>query len=242
MKRIARSALVEHSAERMYALVEHIEAYPQFLPWCREARVLERGPGRTVATLSVGLKGMRYSFTTENDNRFPVEISLRLLRLCRALRVVDVVLLALRGGAQNPSTALQRGEGLARPAAVLCLGLLVLRGRRRLLVGLLLLFHAFLESLFLFLEARGGGARGRRVAGGRGGRSRRIQRTRGHAGRGWLVAVANGAVLVHPAVQLLRRPGHGKQGERQAHQKRSSHSRVPRSGCGAPQCGAITRV
>jgi ribosome-associated toxin RatA of RatAB toxin-antitoxin module len=78
MKRIARSALVEHSAERMYALVEHIEAYPQFLPWCREARVLERGPGRTVATLSVGLKGMRYSFTTENDNRFPAEIALRL--------------------------------------------------------------------------------------------------------------------------------------------------------------------
>ena len=42
MKRIARSAIVEHPAERMYALVEQIEAYPQFLPWCRDARVLER--------------------------------------------------------------------------------------------------------------------------------------------------------------------------------------------------------
>jgi len=78
MKRIARSALVEHPAERMYALVEHIEAYPQFLPWCREARVLERAPGRTLATLGVGLKGLGYSFTTENENRHPSEIALRL--------------------------------------------------------------------------------------------------------------------------------------------------------------------
>jgi len=78
MKRIARSALVEHPAERMYALVEHVEAYPQFLPWCREARVLERTPGRTVATLSVGLKGLGYSFTTENENRSPSAIVLHL--------------------------------------------------------------------------------------------------------------------------------------------------------------------
>jgi len=78
MKRIARSAIVEHSAARMYALVEAIEAYPQFLPWCREARVLERTAGRTVATLTVGVKGVRYAFTTENRNRPPGEIELQL--------------------------------------------------------------------------------------------------------------------------------------------------------------------
>ena len=79
MKRIARSALVEHSAARMYALVEHVEAYPEFLPWCREARVTARAPGRTVATLVVGLKGLHYAFTTENENRAPASIALRLL-------------------------------------------------------------------------------------------------------------------------------------------------------------------
>nr|ART35613.1 A81 [uncultured bacterium] len=79
MKRIARSALVEHSAAQMYALVERIEAYPEFLPWCREARVRERTPGRTVATLAVGLKGLRYAFTTENENRPPEAIALRLI-------------------------------------------------------------------------------------------------------------------------------------------------------------------
>ena len=79
MKRITRSAIVEHSAADMYALVERIEAYPRFLPWCREARVRERAAGRTVATLAVGLKGMRYAFTTENENREPQAIDLRLL-------------------------------------------------------------------------------------------------------------------------------------------------------------------
>ena len=79
MKRIARSAIVEHAAGELFALVEDIEAYPQFLPWCREARVRERNAGRTVATLAVGLKGVRYEFSTENSNRPPEAIDMRLL-------------------------------------------------------------------------------------------------------------------------------------------------------------------
>jgi ribosome-associated toxin RatA of RatAB toxin-antitoxin module len=79
MKRIVRSAIVEHPARELYALVADIEAYPQFLPWCRGARVRERSPGRTVAALTVGLKGMRYEFSTENRNRPPEAIDLRLL-------------------------------------------------------------------------------------------------------------------------------------------------------------------
>jgi len=68
MKRIARSAIVEHSAAELYALVERIEAYPEFLPWCRAARVGERSAARTVATLTVGMQGVNYEFTTENAN------------------------------------------------------------------------------------------------------------------------------------------------------------------------------
>jgi ribosome-associated toxin RatA of RatAB toxin-antitoxin module len=79
MKRIVRSAIVEHPASALFALVEDIEAYPQFLPWCREARVRERSGGRTVATLAVGLKGVRYEFSTENSNRPPEAIDMRLL-------------------------------------------------------------------------------------------------------------------------------------------------------------------
>lgn len=79
MKRIARSAIVECSAGAFYALVEDIEAYPSFLPWCAAAQVRERVPGRTVATLTLVAKGLRHSFTTENANRPGQAIDLRLL-------------------------------------------------------------------------------------------------------------------------------------------------------------------
>ena len=79
MGTIVRSALVTYSAAEMYALVENIEAYPEFLPWCQSTEVLERGEGRTIARLSVGLKGINQSFTTHNANRPGESIELRLV-------------------------------------------------------------------------------------------------------------------------------------------------------------------
>jgi ribosome-associated toxin RatA of RatAB toxin-antitoxin module len=79
MKRIARSAIVECSAAAFYAMVEDVEAYPSFLPWCAAAQVRERTPGRTVATLSLSAKGIRQSITTENRNRPGRAIDMRLL-------------------------------------------------------------------------------------------------------------------------------------------------------------------
>jgi ribosome-associated toxin RatA of RatAB toxin-antitoxin module len=78
MKRIARSALVEHSAEQLYRLVENIEAYPKFLPWCIGVEV-SRQPGLTHARMTVGMAGLRQSFTTENRNVPGESIDLRLL-------------------------------------------------------------------------------------------------------------------------------------------------------------------
>ena len=79
MRRISRSAIVEHPAQAIYDLVEAIEEYPGFLPWCVAAQVRERQPGRTVATLTVGLKGIRQSFTTENTNRPGESIRMKLI-------------------------------------------------------------------------------------------------------------------------------------------------------------------
>jgi len=79
MKRIARSAIVARPAARVYALVEDIESYPTFLPWCAEAHVHERSPERTVATLVARAAGLRQSFTTENRNRPGEAIEMRLL-------------------------------------------------------------------------------------------------------------------------------------------------------------------
>jgi ribosome-associated toxin RatA of RatAB toxin-antitoxin module len=80
MKRIARSAIVAHSAPALYGLVEDIEAYPRFLPWCLHAHVHERGAGLTRATLTVGLKGIRQSLTTENANRASEAIDMHLIK------------------------------------------------------------------------------------------------------------------------------------------------------------------
>ena len=79
MKRISRSAIVEQSAAELYALVQDIDAYPEFLPWCVAAQVRERSPHRTVATLTVGMKGLKQSFTTENVDREAESIDMKLL-------------------------------------------------------------------------------------------------------------------------------------------------------------------
>jgi ribosome-associated toxin RatA of RatAB toxin-antitoxin module len=79
MSSIVRSAIVGYSAQEMYALVENIEAYPEFMPWCRSTRVVERKDGVTVAALSVGLRGINQSFTTENVNSPGESIRMRLV-------------------------------------------------------------------------------------------------------------------------------------------------------------------
>ena len=79
MRRIQRSAIVESTARQMYDLVEDIESYPEFLPWCSGAHVRERTAGRTVATLDVGMPPMQQSFTTENTNVPGKSIDMRLL-------------------------------------------------------------------------------------------------------------------------------------------------------------------
>jgi ribosome-associated toxin RatA of RatAB toxin-antitoxin module len=65
---ISRSAIVNRSAADMYALVDDVESYPRFLPWCREARVQQEGGGKR-ATLVAGLGGVQQSFTTLNRGR-----------------------------------------------------------------------------------------------------------------------------------------------------------------------------
>jgi ribosome-associated toxin RatA of RatAB toxin-antitoxin module len=80
MKQIARSAIVEHTAQEMFALVDDIESYPRFLPWCTAARVDARTPASVRATLTVGVRGVRQSFTTENELRPGESMRMRLVK------------------------------------------------------------------------------------------------------------------------------------------------------------------
>ncbi|MCC6474284.1 MAG: type II toxin-antitoxin system RatA family toxin [Burkholderiales bacterium] len=76
---IERSALVERPARRMYELVEGIEAYPEFLPWCSATEVPERKGNLTVAVLHISYHGIRQQFSTENRNEPGRAIDIRLL-------------------------------------------------------------------------------------------------------------------------------------------------------------------
>jgi ribosome-associated toxin RatA of RatAB toxin-antitoxin module len=66
---VDRSVHAPYAAKEMYALVDDVESYPQFLPWCEGTRVALREPARTVATIRASFHGLRQEFTTENTNR-----------------------------------------------------------------------------------------------------------------------------------------------------------------------------
>lgn len=66
MRKVSRSALVPHSAEQMYALVEDVEAYPDFLPWCVGSTLHSRDEEFIEASLELQRGGIRKSFRTRN--------------------------------------------------------------------------------------------------------------------------------------------------------------------------------
>ncbi len=78
MTTITRSALVPYSDQQMFDLVAGVDRYPEFLPWCGGAQVLEQSPGRQVASVTIAFKGIRQSFTTENTLESPSRIVLAL--------------------------------------------------------------------------------------------------------------------------------------------------------------------
>ena len=63
---INRSAIVPYTAAQMYALVDDINQYPDFLPWCSAAEEHERTENEVQATLTLSWSGINKSFTTCN--------------------------------------------------------------------------------------------------------------------------------------------------------------------------------
>lgn len=68
MPSVQRSVLVPFGAPSMYRLVERVEDYPLFLPWCAGSEVMERDALRMVATVRIDFRGLRMAFTTENHH------------------------------------------------------------------------------------------------------------------------------------------------------------------------------
>ena len=63
---IEKSALVPYSVAQMYALVDGIDQYPQFLPHCSAAQELERNAEEVTASLTITYGGFTKAFTTKN--------------------------------------------------------------------------------------------------------------------------------------------------------------------------------
>jgi ribosome-associated toxin RatA of RatAB toxin-antitoxin module len=76
---VQRSARVPHTTEQMFDLVNDVERYPEFLHWCRGARV-DLVQGSTIeATLDIGVLGFHQSFRTRNTLQRPERIGIDLV-------------------------------------------------------------------------------------------------------------------------------------------------------------------
>jgi ribosome-associated toxin RatA of RatAB toxin-antitoxin module len=63
---VQKSALVKFSAKQMFDLVNDIESYPKFLPWCSASRILKREGDIIEAELTISKGGFKKSFSTRN--------------------------------------------------------------------------------------------------------------------------------------------------------------------------------
>ena len=69
MKHVRKSVLLWYSARQMYDLVTQVQAYPEFLPWCDRAEVLEQTEQGMTARLGLAFSGLRHAFTTRNTHQ-----------------------------------------------------------------------------------------------------------------------------------------------------------------------------
>ncbi len=79
MAQVEKTVLVGYSAEQMFQLVDDVERYPEFLPWCERAVLNLRGEHNFVATLHINYHHVRQQFTTENTNQFPSRMDIKLV-------------------------------------------------------------------------------------------------------------------------------------------------------------------
>lgn len=79
MTMIHRTAIMPYSCEQMFDLVDGIEHYPVFLPWCRSVEIKERGASTVVASIEIFKMGVHKAFTTRNQNSRPGEIKMEFI-------------------------------------------------------------------------------------------------------------------------------------------------------------------
>jgi ribosome-associated toxin RatA of RatAB toxin-antitoxin module len=79
MKTVHKSVLIWYSAAEMFALVTDVASYPQFLPWCDQAGVVEEDADGMTAKVGISFAGLSQSFTTRNTHVKDRKVSLKLV-------------------------------------------------------------------------------------------------------------------------------------------------------------------
>jgi ribosome-associated toxin RatA of RatAB toxin-antitoxin module len=79
MKTVHKSVLIWYSAAEMFALVTDVASYPQFLPWCDQASVIEENAHGMTAKVGISIAGLSQSFTTRNTHVQDRKVSLKLV-------------------------------------------------------------------------------------------------------------------------------------------------------------------
>ena len=78
MPTITRKVIVDHPAQAMFDLIDGVEAYPQFLPWCASVEVFGRTREQTHARIDIDFHGLKSHVATRNRNVAPEWIHLEL--------------------------------------------------------------------------------------------------------------------------------------------------------------------
>lgn len=79
MQVVEKNVLVAHTPVQMLALVDDVEHYARFLPWCGKAEVHERGEGTQLASLTIDFMKIRQRFTTRNVRVDDLTIDMQLV-------------------------------------------------------------------------------------------------------------------------------------------------------------------
>jgi ribosome-associated toxin RatA of RatAB toxin-antitoxin module len=66
LKVVERSAIVAFTPAQMFALVDDVPRYPEFLPWCTGARAEQTSPTERLASIDIAKGTIRMQLTTRN--------------------------------------------------------------------------------------------------------------------------------------------------------------------------------
>jgi ribosome-associated toxin RatA of RatAB toxin-antitoxin module len=79
MPTVHRSVILERSCEQMFVLVDEVERYPEFLPWCSGTELIERTGEVTRGRIDIAYAGLQTSIETFNRKQAPHHMALELV-------------------------------------------------------------------------------------------------------------------------------------------------------------------